>query len=369
MTPSEAIAQAHKGELLPLYLVTGEERVFRDQVVAELRTAALGGGAAAFNEDKFTAGDVGVETVLMAARTVPMMANRRFVLLRGAERWDAGDGSSPFDLLAEYASNPVSSTCMVVVASKMDGRRKLAVLARKQGFLVACEPLDSRSLPDWIAEQCAARGNAVALEVAELLAALCGPDLSSVSDAVERLSLYVGPGAAIDEAAIGACVARVRTSDTWALVEAIGARDVGRALCCLADAYDARDRGLPLLGALAWSVRQLARYQAALGSGSSPDDAARRAGVFQPYRARELAAKARLFRTTEVERWILVLAEADKSLKSSRRPADSILEDMITRLCRADTRAARAGHRSKEPSRGDLTRRSLALRFQSVGGA
>jgi DNA polymerase-3 subunit delta len=341
VTPSEAIAQARKAELLPLYLVTGEERLFRDQVVAELRTAALGGGAAAFNEDKFTAGDAGVEAVLMAARTVPMMANRRFVLLRGAERWDAADGSSPFDLLAEYASNPVSSTCMVIVASKMDGRRKLAVLARKHGFLVACEPLDSRALPEWITEQCTLRGNAVALDVAELLAALCGPDLSSVSDAVERLSLYVGPGAAIDEAAVGACVARVRTSDTWALVEAIGARDLGRALSCLADAYDARDRGLPLLGALAWSVRQLARYQAALASGASPDDAARQAGVFQPYRARELAAKGRLFRPSEVERWILVLADADKSLKSSRRPADSILEDMITRLCRAETRSPR----------------------------
>ena len=354
MTPSQAIAQARKAELLPLYLVSGEERLFRDQVVAELRAAALGGGAAAFNEDKFTAGDVAVETVLMAARTVPMMANRRFVLLRGAERWDVSDGSSPFDALAEYAAHPVPSTCMVIVASKIDGRRKLAVLARKHGFLVACEQLDSRSLPDWIAAQCVARGNTMALDVAELLAALSGPDLSSVSDALERLSLYVGPGVAIDEAAIGACVARVRTKDTWALVDAIGARDLGRALGSLADAYDARDRGLPLLGALAWSVRQLARYQAALGSGASPDEAARRAGAFQPQRARELAGKARILRAHEVERWILVLAETDVSLKSSRRPADSILEDMITRLCRAETRTARrASEREAQAGRFD----------------
>jgi DNA polymerase-3 subunit delta len=341
VTPSEAIAQARTGHLLPVYLVTGEEQLFRDQVVAELRTAALGGGPAAFNEDRFTAGDVSVETVLMAARTVPMMASRRFVLVRGAERWDVADGSSPFDLLAEYASSPVSSACLVVVAAKMDGRRKLAVLARKQGFGVGCEPLDSRALPEWVAQQCTLRGNAIAPEVAELLATLTGPDLSSVSDAVERLSLYVGLGAAIDEEAVSACVARVRTSDTWALVEAIGARDLGRALGILADAYDARDRGLPLLGALAWSVRQLARYQAAIASGARPDEAARLAGVFQPYRAQQLAAKARLVRPRDVEHWILILAEADTSLKSSRRPADTILEDAITRLCRGETRSGR----------------------------
>ena len=341
MTPSEAIAQARSGQILPLYLVIGEERLFRDQVIEELRRAALGGGPAAFNEDRFTAGDASVETVLMAARTVPIMANRRFVLVRGAERWDVADGSSPFDILAEYASNPVSSSCLVIVASKMDGRRKLALMARKAGYAVACEPLDSRALPEWIMQQCTMRGHGIATELAELLAALTGPDLSSVSDAVERLSLYVGSGAEIDEGAIGVCVARVRTSDTWALVDAIGARDLGRALSTLADAYDVRDRGLPLLGALAWSVRQLARYQAAVASGAAPDEAARRAGVFQAYRARELAAKARFVSPREVEHWILVLAEADTALKSSRRPADAILEDAITRLCGGETRPSR----------------------------
>ena len=344
MTPREAAEQARQGKLRPLYVVVGEERLLRDQVVAELRAASLAAGVAAFNEDKFTAGEVDVEAVVSAARTVPMMAPRRFVLLRGAERWDAGEGdSAPFDRLAEYAAAPVDSTCMVVVASKLDGRRKFAQLARKQGLLVACDPLDARALPEWIADRFAQKGHEVDRDVAELLAALAGPQLSSVDDAIERLSLYVGPGAAVDEEAIGACVARVRTADTWALVDAVGARDLGRALRTLADAYDPREHGLPLLGALAWSIRQLARYQAASQGGASPDEAARRAGVFQPYRARELAQKARAVQPKEVERWMLVLGETDLALKSSRRAADSILEEMLTRLCRTGTatRAAR----------------------------
>jgi DNA polymerase-3 subunit delta len=350
VTPDEAIAEAKKGQLRPIYVVAGEERLLRDEVVAELRSASLAGGVAAFNEDKFTAGEADIEAILSAARTVPMMAPRRFVLLRGAERWGApeegeaparpatkGTGTPPFDRLAEYAAAPVDSTCLVVVATKLDGRRKLALLARKQDFLVACEPPDSRSLPDWIIARCTAKGNPMDRDVAELLAALAGPQLAPLDDAIERLSLYVGadrPGAPIDEAAVGACVARIRTADTWALVDAVGARDLGRALRTLADAYDPRERGLPLLGALAWSIRQLARFQAALAAGERMDEAARRAGVFQPYRARELANKARAVRPREVERWMLVLAETDLALKSSRRNADAILEEMLTRLCR-----------------------------------
>jgi DNA polymerase-3 subunit delta len=341
LTPAQAIEQARKGELLPVYLVLGEERLLRDEVVRELRAASLGGGVAAFNEDKFTAGEAKVDTIVSAARTVPMMAPKRFVSVRGAERWDAGeDEGSPFERLTEYAAAPVDSTCLVIVGSKIDGRRKFVLAARKQGFVVSCEPLDARSLTVWIADRFAAKGHAASRDVSELLAALVGPDLSSVDDAIERLSLYVGEGAPVDEEAIAACVARVRTADTWALVDAVGARDLGRALRTLADAYDPRERGLPLLGALAWSIRQLARYQAAVESGASGDEAARRAGVFQPYRARELATKARAVRSREVERWLLVLAETDLALKSSRRNADSILEEMLTRLCRAETRGA-----------------------------
>jgi len=337
VTPEEAVQQAKSGKLLPLYVVAGEEMLLRDEVVAELRAAALGGGVAAFNEDKFTAGEAGVDKVIAAARTAPMMAPKRFVLVRGAERWDVGDVSaetSPFDALAEYAANPVDSTCLVVVASKLDGRRRFVVAARKAGFLVNCEPLDDRSLPSWIAARFRSKGHAIDRDVAELLAALAGPHLSPVDDAVERLSLYVGPGAAVDEDAIAACVARVRTADTWALVDAVRARDLGHAMRTLADAYDPRDHGLPLLGALAWSIRQLARFQAALVDGASQDEAARVAGVYQPYRARELGQKARGVKPREVERWLLVLAETDLALKSSRRPADAILEEMLTRLCR-----------------------------------
>jgi DNA polymerase-3 subunit delta len=187
--------------------------------------------------------------------------------------------------------------------------------------------------------------------VAELLSALAGPSLSAVGDAIERLSLFIGPGAAVDEAAIAVCVARVRTEDTWALVDAVGARDLGRALRTLSDAYDPRERGLPLLGALAWSVRQLARYQAALEAGESPDEAARRAGVFQPYRARELAAKSRAVHVKEVQRWLLVLAETDLALKSSRRPPDAVLEEMLTRLCRVETRRGVTGQGSSGKAR------------------
>lgn len=342
MTPEAAIAQARSGALLPVYVVTGEEQFLRDQVVRELRAAALGGGIPAFNEDKFSAGETSIEKILGAARTVPMMAPRRFIWIRGAERWDSnseGEGAdakreSPLDRLADYAAAPIDTTCLVIVAAKLDGRRRLSALAKKLKLLVSCEPLDGASLRSWIERQCTSMGHAIDRDVAELVAELAGTDLARLFDAIERLGLFVGEFQPITEQAVSECVARVRTSDTWALVDAVGKRDLGVALVLLADVYDSRDRGLPLLGALAWSIRQLARFQVAVEGGASADEAARRAGIFQPHRAREIAEKGRALRARELERWLLVLAETDVALKSSRRPADAILEEMLTRLCR-----------------------------------
>jgi DNA polymerase-3 subunit delta len=226
-----------------------------------------------------------------------------------------------------------ASTCFVLVASKVDGRRKAIALAKKKDLVVGCEALPDAQLPGWIAERAKQKGHPIAHETAELLAQLAGPDLSYVSDCLERLSLYVGAGAPIDARAIGECVTRVRMEDTWTLVDHVAKRDLGAALRALADAYDPRDRGLPLLGGLAWSVRQLLRYKAELGGGASDFEAAKRAGAFQPQRARELATRAKGLNDKQLERWILVLADTDLALKGSKRPPEAVLEDMLTRLC------------------------------------
>ena len=65
-----ALARAKRGELLPVYVLSGTERFLRDMLVQAIRTSALAGGLAELNEDKFTAGEGSVDRLLSAARTV-----------------------------------------------------------------------------------------------------------------------------------------------------------------------------------------------------------------------------------------------------------------------------------------------------------
>lgn len=344
MTPDEAIKRAEQNDLLPVWLLLGEERVLRDQALAAITKAALSGGLAELNLDKFTAGETPIDKILGATRTVPMMAKRRVILVRGLERWDASaaaadgedDGKAlpPLDRLADYAKAAIDTTCLILVAQKLDGRRKLVTLAKKAGFVVDCATVDARRLPGWIRERAKLKGHTIEPDVCELIAEVAGPDLSYLDDVIERLSLYVGPDSPITEDAVSICVTRVKLADTWKLVDAASTKDLGKVLALFADVYDPRDRGLPLVGAIAWSLRQLLKLDSALRDGASIDEAARRAGIYPAFRAREHAKKLKAFRPRELERWLVVVQETDVALKSSRRPADAILEEMFTRLCR-----------------------------------
>lgn len=346
VTPEQAIKEAKTGNLRPVYLITGEERLLVDQVVAALREATMKGGIPGFNEDKFTAGETSANAVLGASRMLPMMSKRRFVLVRGLERWEKKDGEAdddapsakkakelaPLDALAEYTKNPSDTTVLVLVAIKLHGQRRLVTGAKKGGYIVTCEPLSRRALPGWIETAAREKGHSIDAETADLLAEIAGPELGYLADAIERLSLFVGKGAPITEDAVAKVVIRVRQSTVWELIDALGKRKLDKALAALADVYDPRDGGLRLLGAVSWSVRQLVKFEAAVNGGANPGEAGQRAGV-PPFRVSEVAEVVRNVPRGTFAHWMRLLAEADLALKSSRRPAQAVLETMLLEMC------------------------------------
>ena len=85
MTLEQLIGQAGAGTLPPVCVLTGSERVLIERAVSALKTAALGDGAAGFNDDLFQGQGMSAQRVMQAARTMPMMARSRFVLVRNLD--------------------------------------------------------------------------------------------------------------------------------------------------------------------------------------------------------------------------------------------------------------------------------------------
>ena len=343
MTPDEALRETEAKTLRPVYLLAGEESYLQGVVLSALRSAALEGAVPGLNEDQLSAAERSVDDALAAARTLPMMAKRRLVVVQRLERWeprannDDGEVSSkkvvkdPFERLLEYAKQPSPTTTLLLVGSGLDKRRKLLVTARNEGWLVSCDPLGRAELPAFVEREARRLGARLAPGMADLIAELSGPDLGPVADAVNRLSLYAG-NEAISEEMVSTCVVRLRTATVWELVGAVSRRDPGAALTALNDVFDPSE-AVRLLGLLAWSARQLIRFEAALQQGASPNDAAVQAGA-PPFKARELAQQVRGVSRETLEGWLVSLMEMDRALKGgSKLPSKAIFERGILELC------------------------------------
>lgn len=326
----QLIAGARKGEVGLVHVIVGEETFLVERAVGLLRQAAIGEESNGFNEDLFHGQGLAGTTVTSTASTLPMMASRRFVLVRGVDAMSADDQEP----IAAYLQDPSPSTCLVLTAAKLDGRGKLAKAAKKGGVLVDAKPMKGGELRRFASNECRSRGHDLPDDAGHALMDAIGEDLAALDDAIERLSLYVGEKQSIDLPAVEACVTRIRTETIWELVDAVGLGDAGRAMRAVASLLADREPPLRILAMLARQLRIIARMRSALSRGLPDREAAKEAGV-PPWKAGEMKQAARRLSLPVLTRAFATIAETDRLLKGSRQPPEAVLEQAILELCRA----------------------------------
>jgi len=317
------------GAIPNVVLIAGSERFFIDRAVGALRKAVAGDGPSGFNEDLFEGKTSSAVRIWDAARTLPMLASMRLVLVRGVDAMPAAE----LERLAEYLEKPAPRSCVVLTAEKLDGRTRLAKRAQKLDLVVDAAPLKLPDLRGFVLAEARRRGLRIAQDAAAALVDAVGNDLPALDDALERLGLYVGEGAAVDMNAVEACITKIRVDSIWALVDAVGLRDRRTALRSASSLLGDREPPLRILAMVARQLRIVSRMQSALAAGAPPPEAARIAGA-PPFKARELATAARRFDRHALARAFAVLAQADVALKGSKQPPDVVLQGAILELTR-----------------------------------
>ena len=79
---NDVTTRASKGSLDPVYVLVGTEPLLIERVVDAVRKAVDSLGAPGFNIEVFDGKGLDAGRVISAARTLPMMADMRLVLLR-----------------------------------------------------------------------------------------------------------------------------------------------------------------------------------------------------------------------------------------------------------------------------------------------
>jgi DNA polymerase-3 subunit delta len=320
-----------QGEPAPLYLLHGKERFLVDRGVDLLRQRVLDPRTRDFNYDLMLGKEATAARILGAARTLPMMAKRRLVLVRDIDELKADELNG----LLPYIERPAPETCLVLTGEKIDLRIKLFTSFKKHGVLIKLEPLKEWQLGSFLVEEAKGRGVRLEAGVAQLLADEIGAELGPLVDALERLATFVGDRRVVSVADVEAVVATTRQRSIFELCDAVGRGERVRSLQILGALLRDREPGVKILALLARQIRQLWTAQRLRSDGLSSQELAQQIGV-PPFHLDGILEQAARLRPGRVELLHEVLFRADRDIKSSRLDDERLLERVILELTQPD---------------------------------
>lgn len=313
------------------YLVHGAEDLLRADAVAAIAAAVLTEGLEAFNDDRFEGASCDPGDVVAAARTLPVMAERRLVVVRGADRL----APERLEVLSAYLADPSPSTTLVLEAAKVDQRRGAFAKVKAVGHVVNCAPMNERGAADWLTGRARELGCPMDRDAAEFLAAYAGTSLGALAAELDKAAAYVGTGPGgeggrIDLDVVSETAAGGRVASVFELTDALGERRAGDALEALFTLLEGGEPPLRVQGMIVRHFRQLWRAREALAGGAS--DLASAIGV-PPFVAGKLRTQARRYRDAELGAAFVRFARVDLDLKGGAVSDRRTLEDEVLFLC------------------------------------
>ena len=327
MTP-DALQQAIKSQNVPPVLfLYGSEPFLQQEVLKQLENSVLSPGSEDFNRHVFHAKGLAVDQVLEAALTFPAFAERRLVIVKEAHSLTTAD----FDALFEYIQEPAPETCLVFSAEKIDSRRKFFQSLKKTGALVEFKPLNDRQIPGFIRRYLDGLGFTVTEDAIGLFVSRIGNGLQEVMTELEKLSLYVGSPRLIDTPDVQAVVSNVRAENIFAIGNAVGCQDAGKALTLGRHLVADGEAPLKILSLLSRHYRQLWKARELQVEGRSPAEIAKGAGV-PPFVVDGLISQCRRYSRVDFRRAFSLFVEADLAMKSSGSQPEVVLENLLLQL-------------------------------------
>lgn len=311
----------------PVYLITGDDEAEMSRLASEIADL-VETELRAFNVERMYVGDKSVTpaAIVESARVLPMMSDRRVVVVLRAERLlkpkrrgkgddeTGGTDEAPADtdVLDSYIKSPAPETTLVLLASDVDRTRRLFKTLQKQATVVECWGLKgdrdarvdlrqvARQAEQMVRRAVSDAGQQIDAPAARLVAERAGTDIARLRGDVERLLLYSDGRPRITLEDAEQIVSAETAQDDWAVTTAIQRGDTAEALRQMALALNAGGIPFKILGQLGWFVRE-------------------RLSVTEPRRVP--AAVEALFRT-------------DLDLKSSAGEPRVLLERLVAELCR-----------------------------------
>jgi DNA polymerase III subunit delta len=220
------------GTIKPAYLIVGTDEGKIDAALSRLRARAeREGGPGALESFGAVDGPADPEALIGAIPSMSLMAERRYLVADGVERWTAKQAGAAGEALSDLPPDVTVALVARESPPKLKAPRGLGDAVEKAGGeVLRYEAPKARDLPARLVAEAADRGFRLEPEAARMLVERMGENTMRLVTEVERLSVWAGPGGEVTLDDLESMVMDTSEEAIWAASDAIVVRDRARAV-------------------------------------------------------------------------------------------------------------------------------------------
>lgn len=312
----------------PLYFLFGDEPYLLNQCIGRFKYAVLNESTMDFNYSLFYAGDADIANIKDTVETLPVFTSHRLVILKNAQ--DLKDAE--LLELESLMQNPVESSVFVILADKVDKRKKSIKMLLDHAACVEFKKPYENQLPQWISHLCKNAGLKISTEAIHRLHRLVGNNLTELENQIFKIQDYIGDRTQIELADVNTVVSVSREESVFDFTKALGQKDRVKALEQLVNLMDQGQNEISIVSLVARHMRLLLTVRSGMDQGIGGAKLASLANV-PSYYIESYCDQARLWPVKKIEEALSVLHETDKALKSSPLSSHIWLENLVLKSC------------------------------------
>jgi DNA polymerase-3 subunit delta len=233
-----------KGLPSPAYLLVSSDPFLHAEAVSSIVNLipAKERDFSFYTFDLLNTGVIPFDQILDVLNTLPFFAGRKVVAIENSQKLLKKD----LQKLGRYLQNPAETSVLVLLnAGTAKKEMKDAVKGAKQIVL----DISERDIPAWVKNRAGAKGIEMSAEALDFLIGTVGTDLGLLSSEIDKCTLMGKPD--ISKEDMAEIIESKRTYNAFALVDAIGAKDVELAFR-IYKVLQETEEPYNLLGALNW---------------------------------------------------------------------------------------------------------------------
>ncbi len=321
-----------RGEFAPIYLFHGEEEYIKKSALERLRGRVLPMGLEALNETVLE-GAVTAERIIEAAETLPVMCERRLVIVRDWPPLLSGKSKNEAEeaeRFIKWADDPPESCVLVFYTrAKADGVKKTTKALKKREVLFAA--LDDATLSRWVRQRAKEHGAAIGPDACDALVFCAGRDLTRLVGEIGKLASYAGKGGEITAEDVRALVTPTAESTIFQMVDALIAGHFSQAQSLLKNLLVMGEDQVFILYMITRQVRLLSLTRELLDAKKTQAEIQSALGLTSFVAGKQIQ-QARRMRHEPLENAYRACVEAEFAVKSGRWRKEAALDKIMLLL-------------------------------------